>query len=317
MLGAVAGLVTSGIQRVRQAAQQISCGNNLKQLGLGVSVYCDTHGNPPSLVDHGENSTTGDGLVSVFGTITRYLEASSFQYHKGSPPANYHAHSSVAFSYRGKDGQSRVDYGGDANQFYWRAFVCPSDTTATRLRDVPMTLPNGSVGHYATGSYAANGMFPWGIERDAKSPLEGLSQTILIAERPQVCRTADGDTIYNLWGLGFYSPHMPAFAALAPVGSPEAWTTGQIAPDFPVNEEPILVRIGRAEAPPQAIDLGNAFPKIAADRPCDPRLPGSPHRTGMQAAMGNGSVRFYSYDTTPAVFWAACRADERPVSPTR
>jgi hypothetical protein len=40
--------------------------------------------------------------------------------------------------------------------------------------------------------------------------------------------------------------------------------------------------------------------------PCDPRLPGGPHRAGLLAAMTDGSVRVFGWDTDPAVFWAAC-----------
>ena len=55
----------------------------------------------------------------------------------------------------------------------------------------------------------------------------GSADTILFAERPQVCRTVSGEVAYNLWGAGFYSPHMPAFAALAPVG-PDAGPGGRL-----------------------------------------------------------------------------------------
>ena len=75
------------------------------------------------------------------------------------------------------------------------------------------------------------------------------SYTIIIGERAQVCRTAGGETVYNLWGLGFYSPHMPSFATLTPDEPAGLQSTGQVAPVTPLppreHTDQILVRTGR------------------------------------------------------------------------
>jgi hypothetical protein len=168
-----------------------------------------------------------------------------------------------------------------------------------------MTLPDGTVGHYATGSYVANGMAPWGQTMPAAN---GSANLILFGERPQVCTTANGETVYNLWGLGFYSPRMPAFAALTPVDPPELLSTEQVAPITPLPEEgnELRVRIGRQDAEPQAPDFRNPAPFVRPGRPCDPRLPGTPHSMGLHAVMADGSVRIFAPDTSPWVFWRAC-----------
>jgi hypothetical protein len=114
----------------------------------------------------------------------------------------------------------------------WQRFVCPSDATGDRLRDVPVPLPDGSTGHYAAGSYAANGLLPWKTDG---LPLS--AGTILFAERPKVCRTETGEAVYNLWGVGYYGPHMPAFAALTPAEPTDLWTTGHVAPVVPLPDE--------------------------------------------------------------------------------
>jgi hypothetical protein len=49
--------------------------------------------------------------------------------------------------------------GGIANHVLsW--FLDPADGTASQRWDVLMTLPDGTTGYYATGSYAANGLVP-------------------------------------------------------------------------------------------------------------------------------------------------------------
>ncbi len=224
-----------------------------------------------------------------------------------SEPAAYHAHSSVPFAFRHKDGTPGTMYGGAANQV-WRTFVCPSDATADRLQDVPVALPDGTTGYYATGSYAANGLLPW-----RTGGLLPTADTILFAERPQVCRAATGEAVYNLWGVGFFSPHMPAFAALTPADPPGLWATGQVAPVVPLPDEAaadrdaqVRVRVGTWDAAPRVPDFATPMQRIGLGRPCDPRLPGSPHRDGMQAAMADGSVRLFAPGTAPWVFWSAC-----------
>jgi hypothetical protein len=306
------GLLLPAIARIREEAARTSCANNLKSLAMGVNSYSGQFRERlPPLTDQGDRAATGTGLVSAFVTLQPYLEAGPRMYRGDkSPPANYHAHSSAPFTYTNKDGSLGTQHGGDANQV-WTLFVDPADTTADRLRDVPMTLPDGTTGHYAAGSYAVNGLLPWGGGRFPQFPAGGWMVAVLFAERPQACRTASGDVVYNLWGVGFYGPEMPAFAALAP----DPWTTGQVAPALPLPGEdggPVAVRVGRRDAPPQAPDFPTPVQLIGRNQPCDPRLPGSPHRAGLQVALADGSVRVFAPDTSAWVFWSAC-LPPRPV----
>jgi hypothetical protein len=191
-------------------------------------------------------------------------------------------------------------------------FIDPADTTANGLRDISMTLPDGTTGYYATGSYAANGLLPWGTGGLAELQ-RGTANTILIAERPQVCHTGAGDTIDNLWGVGFYSPHMPTFATLTPTDPPGLWSTNQFAPVGPLPDEGaadrdarIQFRLGRRDATAQPADFPTPIQLLGTGKPCDPRLPGSPHKACMQVLMADGSVRIFGPDTSPWVFWNAC-----------
>jgi hypothetical protein len=302
------GLILTAVVKVREAAARTSCQNNLKQLALGAHNYHDASRDLPPLVDQGDGAPTGRGLPSVFATLCPFLEASVYLYWPGqSEPDRYHAPTSVPFTYHNKDGTPGTRYGGDANQLL-RMFICPSDATANRLRDIPMMLPDGTTGYYAAGNYAANGMLPW-----KTGPFIGSADTILFAERPQVCRTATDETVHNLWGVGFFSPHMPAFATLTPDSPTGLWSTGQVAPVVPLPDEAATdrdtrtrVRVGTWNATPVAPDFTTPLQPIRPGQPCDPRLPGSSHRSGMQSAMGDGSVRLFANDTAPWVFWSAC-----------
>jgi type II secretory pathway pseudopilin PulG len=302
ILSLTAALLLVGITRVRQTADAMMCQDNLRRLGIAVHGYRDSMGHLPHLVDQCESSPTGQGLSSAFHHLTPYIEAWPNLYRgHHSPPSKYHAHSSVPFAVVEKDGTPGTTHGGDAN-YHRTVFLDPADTTAQRLRDVQMTLPDGSTGYYATGSYAANGLMPWGVRKLPVAFPGGMASVILIAERPQICRTSEGTDLYNLWGVGFYSPHMPAFATLTPSELPGLESTGQIAPVLDKR----MVRIGRQDSSPSPPDFASPIQLIRKGQPCDPRLPGTPHKSGMQAVMGDGSVKVFGRGTDPWVFWAAC-----------
>jgi Protein of unknown function (DUF1559) len=310
--GLLVGLFLAAITRLRESAKVASCRNNLKQLGLAVHNYIDTYdGRLPALTDQGDGAPTGGGMPSVFATLMHFIEATPPAFLPERPPSYYHAHSSVALTYPIK-GTMYTQHGGFANST-WRWYIDPGDTSAEVLRDVPMTLPDGTTGYYATSSYAANGLAPWGTGSFLQLFPNGAQNTILMAERPQVCRTAGGDEVYNLWGLGFYSPHMPAFATLTPADPPGLWSTRQVAPaeplpdeDVPDRDARIRVRIGRRDAAPQPPDFETPVQSVRGGRQCDPRLPATPHLAGMQVLMADGSVRVFGQDTSPWVFWTAC-----------
>jgi prepilin-type processing-associated H-X9-DG protein len=298
------GLFLAGLVKIRESANLMKCRNNFKQLGLAVHNYHDTNDQFPPLTDQGEGAPTGRGLPSVFANLIGYIEGTNYSPRRDNEPQHYLSHTSVTFTVPGK-GEIETWHGGVAN-WISPSFLDPADATANRLHDVPMTLPDGSTGYYATGSYAANGLVPWGTGVLTRSFPRGTENTILMGERPQVCRTEAGEAVYNLWGLGFYSPHMPAFACLTPNDPPGLWSTGQMAPVTPIVDESFEVRIGRQDATAEAPGDATPMQRIRSGRPCDPRLPGGPHSTGMQVLMADGSVRVFSWDTPAWVFWWAC-----------
>src|SRR5262249_27645375 len=161
-----------------ETAAAAACQNNLKQLALATHNYAETFaGRLPPLVDQGDGAPTGRGLPSLFAHLIPFTEATPLVFRPERPPGYYHAHSSVLFTYPHKDEQF-TQAGGIANHVL-RVFLDPADGTASRVRDVPMTLPDGTTGYYATGSYAANGLVPWHSGVVPRSFPGGTENTIL------------------------------------------------------------------------------------------------------------------------------------------
>lgn len=312
VLALLIGLILPAVSRVREEAARTRCINNLKQFGLAIHSYVDSNVALPPIADQGEGVPTGRGLPSFFVILVPYLEATPYRFDSRLTDKHYYAHTSISFTYHHKDGKPFESFGGIVNHV-WNVHLDRADATAEQLRDVPMTLPDGATGYYAAGSYAANGLLPRKKGTMVELFPQGPSNAILVAERPQICKTASGETVYNLWGVGFYSPHMPAFAALTPADPPGLLSTGQVAPAAPWPNEnaadrdaTIRVRIGRKDAVSVSPDFASPIQHIRPGQPCDPRLPGTPHRCGMQVAMADGSVRLFGLNTSPWIFWSAC-----------
>lgn len=184
---AVVGIVVCvgicGIQRIRDHAATLKCRSNLRQLGMGLNNIDDARGMLPMLTDQGEGARTGQGLPSIFFSLIPWLEATPMLYVDGAAPERYHGNSSIPFTVHGKfrDEPPGTMNGGMANQ-PWVAFLDPADTTAHQFHDIPMTLPDGSTGYYATGSYPANGMLAWGKGSLAKMSPNGIANTIVFGD---------------------------------------------------------------------------------------------------------------------------------------
>ena len=161
----------------------------------------------------------------------------------------------------------------------------PGDTTATNGTTTTSKQKDRTKewsGTYATTSYAANGMIPWNTGGLPRTFVDGTSNTITFAERPQVCKPATGDPVYNLWAYGTYGPSTPAYALATPKKPAGLTSTGMAVPD-PLpgqwTKDPIKVRFGKEGAelkdPPARapFQVGSFGP----NKPCDPRLPGTPH----------------------------------------
>jgi hypothetical protein len=234
-----------------------------------------------------------------------------------------------------------------------KTFISPADSTAssgtTQVPNPGFTLakaPPGPyaatvTGTYATTSYAANGqVFGSNSAGLPRTFVDGTSNTIMFAERAQVCTNPDtttwskantggptNGTVYNFWGLGVWSPQMPAFAALS---TDNAYNTLQIGPATPLNPQgtparptfttaTLPVKQGKSSAtaaiagPVTAPSGCNPStvpyrPFQIAPRgciPCDPRVAQTPHVGGMLTGMGDGSVRVVSPTISDFTYWAA------------
>jgi prepilin-type N-terminal cleavage/methylation domain-containing protein len=293
------GLLLPAVQKVREAAARVKCANNLHQLALAVHQYSDANqGGMPFLTDASPGGPTGAHLESLFYALLPYVEQDNL-YRSFDPavPSTYNFDSTTS--------------PGTAGHLI-PLFECPSDPSNpgrqtyviddTVIPSPPSPFQAHFVGRYACTNYAANGLvFRGNASRLPATFQDGTSNTVLFAERYQVCDDAE-----NLWGYGGNGRDNPSFAFLP---LPGGFTTEKFTPDVPLRLNGSGQVFGKVGL--DAAGLGTVtkpVPFQVAPRPadCDKNLAQTPHPGGMEVALADGSVRVVSGGVSQLTFWAAC-----------
>jgi prepilin-type N-terminal cleavage/methylation domain-containing protein len=264
------GLVLVAILKVRESAQRVACENNMKQIALGFIQAAQDHGGllPPAIGNYKRYyGTAGLHLLPYIDEKQLYNSANGDNWDNA---LNNNAY------------QKRV-----------KLFLCPSDPTVDSS-GVVMLLESP----WGASSYAVNAQIfckVYGLEKGGlkyrywvqsaegktKWPEDipdGLSQTILIAEKYAHCWDGDreGGALWAYDVLGANAMYMhAAFAA--------SWSDYTVGPSSKFQVQPRLNKR-------------------------DPWLASTPH-SSMNVALADGSVRSLSASMTGETWWAACTPD--------
>ncbi|HBI46381.1 MAG TPA: hypothetical protein DDY78_26550 [Planctomycetales bacterium] len=160
------GLLLPAVQKVREAAARISCGNNLKQLGLATHNYVSASGVLPPM--WGGPTPQYPSTQSQFGSLHFYL----LPYLEGAG----------IMSAAGGNSASA----GSKNQPV-KFFLCPSDPTL-----LGNTYLDPTTGPWTPTDYAGNvWIFDFRGTGDLITAMpRGTSNTVMFSERYKECKTA-------------------------------------------------------------------------------------------------------------------------------
>lgn len=129
IIGILVGLLLPAVQAAREAARRMSCGNNLKQIGLATHNYESAIKRlPPSGCIN--PASTNNGSWSIHGRLLPYLEQS-----------NLYDQIDLSISWSSQPIISR---------FRVPVYVCPSDPKGDQLRDTSATGSNSGIFLYPT-----------------------------------------------------------------------------------------------------------------------------------------------------------------------
>jgi prepilin-type processing-associated H-X9-DG protein len=270
LMGLLISLLLPAVQSVRNAAAKVSCANNMKQVGLALHSYHDSHGRfPPPRGDleledpFATLSWIGFLLpeldqVPLWRTTERAWQIDPIPFH--NPP---HEGFSTVVS----------------------TFVCAADS---RLRS-PLTDPYGVTAAYGsyigisgTGSIQLDGVIGRAPGIRLAEITDGTSSTVVVGERPP-----PDDLNAGRWYSGSYG-FQPG-----PARGPDEQmpVVGSLPLDNPMcSETPIVFSYGRTS------------------NPCDRYHLWSLHQGGGNFTLADGSVRFLRYESSELLPQLASRS---------
>ncbi|MCE9563012.1 MAG: DUF1559 domain-containing protein [Planctomycetes bacterium] len=294
------GLLLPAVQKVREAAARIKCSNNLKQLGIACHAFHDSRGSMPYSRKYDMWDT-----YTWTQMILPYIE-------QGNVYNLYTTLNQTPFvaSYPGSNGP----IGNDANQRLARqtvinAFLCPSDggpyqneTTSTDYGFIRgnyrACTASGDMYGTATDSTAG----PWGKGVFAVTTGQSVDSTAAVKSRSaSLTEIGDGTSNTLLLSEGI-SPQIQPGTWGGPMGSViygnmgGALFTVSLTPNSSATDRPIGPCPGDQgdtiyKAP--CLSLGGSawFTQSAIGAHAAAR---SRHTNGVNAAMADGSIRFFN-----------------------
>jgi len=292
------GLLLPAVQKVREAAARAKCQNNLKQLGLAIHNYHDTHGSLPS---GGEGSPTGGYGPSWMVFILPYVEQANILNRMDLTGSGGQVHTGLFYWH--------AVNGAAANGAKISTFVCPS-TTLTDMMAIAGTCPQGvqrptyvgiagAIDHSTAINYGANQQHsPSGIvaaggvltlntinrSRTLLSITDGTSNTMAVGEQSDFCGNASGAKLDGRSDFGH------TFMMGGIDGDRRTWNITTVR--YKINDR-TWENAGVGD-----VHYGQNRPLI------------SPHSGGVNCTLADGSVRFVRDTLDLPTLYNLCNRDD-------
>lgn len=280
IIAVLIGLLLPAVQKVREAANRMSCTNNLKQIGLACHSYANNYGSLPNGA-----LPVAPGTGSRFSALSQllpFLEQDS-------------VYKTINFSVGVEDPSNDVPRNTKINMFR-----CPSDLANPLVSlgaAVNYSGNTGSLPSFVVPGMPFNGAFYVNTTVRFADILDGTSNTAFYSER----RLADGsNAIISPVEDVIFSPANPADAVEA-FNICSALDTSNLANQFPLfMGAPWLNHQHRYQhiSPPNGRSCG-FFVVGKSTMP-----PSSRHPGGVNVLLGDGSIRFVK-DSIDITTWRA------------
>jgi prepilin-type N-terminal cleavage/methylation domain-containing protein len=202
------GLLVPAVQKVREAAARMTCGNNLKQIGLAVHDYASAANSQlPALTSSTGAPSTGGYQGDILVTILPYIEQNNLF--------------TAAMTNSGDTWDPAAADGIAVRAHPIKTYQCPSDFTLSS------GFANNQVGNWGGSSYSANfqvfGTVRAGGNADAPAYTianipDGTSNTVMFAEQYSVTDATGGGTLWAFPGIDWDWHWTPVIANTRSLG---------------------------------------------------------------------------------------------------
>jgi prepilin-type N-terminal cleavage/methylation domain-containing protein/prepilin-type processing-associated H-X9-DG protein len=297
IIGILIGLLLPAVQKIREAGARIQCANNLKQMTLANANASDTHEGvmPPGLGLYPNRiGTDRNGEGGLLVHLLPFIEQDNLYQasYDGLLPSGQQDWRNWRNDWGAQEG-TYTQWSANIYNQRVKVYYCPMDPTA-----------EGSAWGWVKGgstSYAYNGMifgisyqWGWGMgsSRFPASITDGTSNTIFITEREVLSFGASYWTPDG--GFNYWPDWGPVIGSIE-CGCPANIETG---PAILFRVRPAIKCVATVFSPTDQY-TGTA----GACAPGD--IPNSPHSGGINAGMGDGSVRFVNQGVSATTWWAA------------
>ncbi len=293
IIAVLIGLLLPAVQKVREAANRMSCSNNLKQIGLGLHNYHDTYQKLPTggrIIPSVRNPNANPGYYRVgwAGYLLPYIEQDN-RYREARQVAS---------------GSFDADTGASA----WRTvalknhplftspikvYICPSSELGSLSPDNPETATNPNARYQAALHYRANGGSGQTLIQGAWGRHQWWTNTGIIYPNSNVTLGAITDGTSNTILVGETSSAIGRRSPPNTWGGIQPWTWGYyfypVAPNNPNESNGWLMIDHKAVTYP----IGYTGSFFTNETPFT-----SNHSGGVNIVFCDGSVRFLPKTTS-------------------
>jgi len=266
------GLLVPAVQKVREAANKVQCSNNLKQIVLGIVDCADANGGklPPSIgIYPASYSAPNNAQGGLFLIILPFVEQQPLY----NATLQNDGRNGGFLSYSEWSPAINSWVGGPGVRL--KLYTCPTDLTNTDdWTSIASYGVNGQVFHHHYDGAGA-GNWGWGLQKYPAQIQDGTSNTIFVTEKLAI-------NDYGRYGQNFWPDWGPIISS-SDLGDPTG--PAAIFQLGPIIHSGVIGTGSSAKA-----DGGRAS---------------SLHTAGINAGLGDGSVKFVVQSVTPTTWWAA------------